>query len=412
MAVEFSAGRNVDMKRFLTLVVCLTVFGSAAAFADDKKEDLAARGNNVFAFDIYEKLARREGNVFMSPLSISTALAMTAGGARGETAEQMAKVLHLPGDSQQLGEAVGELLRQLKASEKPDQFQLHLADALWGQKGFGFLHGFLELSKQQFGAELREVDFHDADAACKIINAWVEAQTQDKIKDLLQPGVVRPDTKLILTNAIYFKSAWSIPFTEKQTKEQPFHLSSGKSVQTPMMHQKAFFGYGEDADFQALELPYAGRQVSMVVLLPRKSDGLAKLEASFNSASLDKTLSSLKRSNVDVALPKFKIESEFRLRQILEELGMPLAFSRKADFTGMSASAEIFISDAIHKAYVDVNEKGTEAAAATAVVVMTMALAPAGRVVSFHADHPFLFVIRDQRTGSLLFQGRVMNPKG
>jgi serpin B len=399
------------MKRFLNLVLLLMVCGSAPAFADEKKAAMAARGSNAFAFDIYGKLARHEGNVFMSPLSISTALAMTAGGARGETAEQMAKVLHLPTDPQQLSEAMGVLLRQLQASEKSDQFQLHLANALWGQKGFGFLPGFLELSKHQFGAELRELDFHDADAACKIINGWVESQTQDKIKNLLQPGVVRPDTKLILTNAIYFKSAWSNPFAERQTKVQAFHLNTERTVQVPMMHQKEFFRYGEGGDFQALELPYAGREVSMVVLLPKKSDGLAKLEAYVNAANLDKTLSSLKRCNVDVALPKFKVESEFRLRQTLEELGMPLAFSRKADFTGMSASPEIFISDAIHKAYVDVNEKGTEAAAATAVVMMR-AMAVVGPVVSFHADHPFLFVIRDQRTGSILFQGRVMNPKG
>jgi serpin B len=398
------------MKSLFSCLLLLTVC-AASVLAEDKKESVAVEGNNAFAVDLYGKLSRKGGNIFYSPVSLSTALAMTAGGARGETAMQMAKVLHLPTDARQRDQAVGELLRQLKAQGKSDKFQLHIANALWGQQGFGFLPDFLQSSKKEFGAELREIDFHDATAAAKIINAWVEAQTQDKIKDLLQPGVIHPETKLILTNAIYFKSAWANPFAAALTKPQDFHVAPDQAVQAPMMHQKEFFRLAEEEGFQTLELPYAGRDATMLVFLPRTPNGLAKLEASLGQGSLNKTLSHLKRVNVDVFLPKFKVESEFRLRQILEGLGMPLAFSRNADFSGMSGSPELAISEVVHKAFVDVNEQGTEAAAATAVVMMRMSVA-VGPEATFRADHPFLFMIRDARSGSILFQGRVTNPKG
>jgi serpin B len=336
---------------------------------------------------------------------------MTAGGARGETAEQMAKVLHLPDNLELRSKVVGEFLRDLKAQGKSDKFQLHIANALWGQQGFPFLPAFLQSSKQEFGAELREIDFQKAAEACKIINSWVEAQTQDKIKDLVPPGAIRSDTRLVLTNAIYFKSAWANPFTAELTEKQAFHVTADRTVTVPMMHQKEHFRLTEEEGFQALELPYAGGQATMLVILPRTSDGLAKVEASLDPAALERTLANAKQANVDVFLPKFKIETEFILSQVLKELGMPLAFSDKADFSGVSGSPGLAISEVIHKAYVDVNEKGTEAAAATAVIMRALAI-QVGPEATFKADHPFIFIIRDARSGTILFQGRVTNPKG
>lgn len=398
------------MKSLLSCALLLA-FCVPTVLAEDVKEPLAVLGNNAFVYDLYGKLSRKEGNLFYSPVSLSTALAMTAAGARGETAEQMAKVLHLPDDLQLRSKVVGDLLRDLKAQGKSDKFQLHIANALWGQQGYPFLPSFLQSSKQEFGAEVREIDFHNESAAAKIINGWVEGQTHDKIKDLIKPGFIQRETKLILTNAIYFKSAWTNPFTAALTRPQPFHVTSDQEVTVPIMRQKELFRLAEEEGFQALELPYAGRDAVMLVLLPRKPDGLAKVEAALDPPNLEKTLSNLKRVNVDVYLPKFKVTGEFKLREVLEELGMPLAFSQRADFSGMSGTPELAISEVVHKAFVDVNEQGTEAAAATAVGMTRMSM-PVGPEATFRADHPFVFMIRDARSGSILFQGRVTNPKG
>jgi serpin B len=376
----------------------------------DESNPVTMLAGNAFGFDVYGRLCHKDGNLFFSPFSISTALAMTSAGARGETAKQMDKVLHLGADPAKAQAAYGLLVRNLTKSRQGDHLQLRVANALWTQKGFNLLPGFIEQTKSEYGAGLRSVDFNDAAAACKIINSWVEDQTQDKIKDLIRPGMIQPPPELILTNAIYFKGAWQSPFHEQATREQEFHVTSNEAVKAPMMRQTHEFRYFENESLQALELPYRGG-TSMLVFLPRLKDGLSKLEEQLDNDKLGTILREMRRRRVEVELPRFKVESQFQLADVLKQLGMTLPFSAQADFSGISASSKLIISDVVHKAFVDVNEKGTEAAAATAVIVVRAA-APAGQPISFHADHPFIYLIRDHESGAILFHGRVVNPKG
>jgi len=370
-----------------------------------------ARGSNAFALDLYAKLRdAQEGNLFFSPFSVSTALAMTYAGARGETAAQMAKVLHLGLDPERLHPAFGTLVGALNAGGKSRGYELSVANALWGQKGHGFRKEFLDLLHAHYGAGLHEADFAQAtEAARQTINRWVEEQTHDKIKNLLAPGILTPLTRLVLTNAIYFRGDWASQFKKAQTFDQPFTLSNGEKTRVPMMSQTADFPYGEEEGFQAIELPYKGEELAMVALLPRKPDGLGALEKSLAPDRLAAWLAKLERQEVVVAVPRFKVTSELKLADVLAALGMRDAFALPpADLSGMTGTKDLFLNTVVHKAYVDVNETGTEAAAATGAVAAITAVRP--RVV-FRADHPFLFLIRERRSGALLFLGRVVNPK-
>ncbi len=369
-----------------------------------------ARGNNVFALDLYARLRQKEGNLFFSPYSISTALAMTYGGARGETAEQMATTLHFALPPQRLHPAFGALIRHFNAGGAKRKYQLDTANALWAQKGYTFLPEFVRLTKDVYEAGLKEVDFRQTEQARKTINAWVEKQTRDKIKDLFAPGVLTADTRLVLTNAIYFKGDWATPFLKGATRKEDFRLGGGGKVKAPMMHAGKKLRYHGDKTLQAVALPYAGHQLEMVVLLPRGVDGLAELEKSLTSARLDEWLKGMSVHQVKLTLPRFELTSKFELNKELSDMGMPLAFSKQADFSGMSTRERLFIGKVVHKAFVDVNEKGTEAAAATGVTIQPTAAPRPEPPVEFRADHPFLFLIRDNRTGSVLFLGRVANP--
>jgi len=371
------------------------------------------QGNTRFGLDLYAKLSRAPGNAFLSPFSISTALAMTAAGARGETARQMNDVLRFPFEADRIDPAFASLIHSLRpAGEKP-AYQLHTANALWGQRGYHFLPGFVATLRGPFGAALEEVDFRGAtETARRTINTWVENQTAGKIQDLIASGVLDTSTRLVLTNAIYFKGDWSSPFRAEQTHEDDFHGADGRKVRVPLMHQTGRFGYAEDESMQVLELPYRGGDLAMVVLLPKKVDGLAEIEAALAPASLAARVDALQETRVVVTLPRFKLTAQFELTATLAALGMTLPFSDRADFSGMNGGSEpLQISAVIHKAYVDVNEAGTEAAAATAVGIRAMAVMPQP-AVNFRADHPFLFLIRDRRTGSVLFLGRLMQPGG
>jgi serine protease inhibitor len=372
-------------------------------------------GNNQFAIDLYGQARARPGNLFFSPYSISSALAMTYAGAKGETAVEMAKTLRFPVEGETLHFGFAQLDTQINGGNEKRPFELSVANALWGQKGLSYRPEFLKLTERCYRAGMHPVDFAgDPEAARTLINSWVEERTHDKIKDLLGSSDVSRDTDLILTNAIYFKGAWTVPFNKFATKDEDF-LSESKPVPVPMMHVTGQFGYLEDTTggLQALSLPYAGKTLSMVVLLPRKADGLAGLESSLTSKKLDGWLTQLANQRVDVALPRFKLEYGMSLSQILASMGMPKAFTTGADFSGMTTDRRLYISAVIHKAFADVNEEGTEAAAATGVVMTrAMAVAPPKPPVVFRADHPFLFLIRDEATGSILFMGRVTKPKG
>jgi serpin B len=379
------------------------------AIGKNAEEIAVIDGNKKFAADLYAKLRDQKGNFFFSPYSISTALAMTYAGARGQTAQELAKTLHFTLDQAHLHPAYAALSANLEASGKKSGCELDIANALWGQSGYHFLPDFLNLNKRSYGAGLYEVDFVGrTEEARKTINTWVEKQTKDKIKELLQQGILDPDTRLVLTNAIYFKSNWQNPFNKKVTQEEAFAISANQKIRVPMMHHSADFGYLDGGSFEVLDLPYAGRELSMVVFLPKKGGGLAEFEKTLTTAKLAQWLAQLKPSKVDVALPKYKMTAEFNLNGVLSGMGMPTAFSRMADFSGMTASRDLFISEVVHKAYVDVHEEGTEAAAATGVVMATLVHFPS-RV--FRADHPFVFMIRDFRSNSILFMGRVNDPR-
>jgi serpin B len=404
--------------------IILGIIGSLAALAvvppahgrrGGAGGDVAAvvKGNTEFALSLYGKLRAQAGNLFCSPYSVSTALAMTYAGARGQTAAEMAKALDFTLDPGHLHPAFGALQHQLiQGSGKKQGYQLNVANALWGQEHFGFLPDFLNLTRRDYGAGLREVNFQsDPEAARRVINTWVEQQTHDRIKDLLPQGLLTTDTRLVLTNAIYFKGFWAEQFKKASTKQEPFQLAGGGQVQVPLMHQTGHFQYHDGGTFQALELPYRGRELSLLVLLPKRVDGLAALEGRLTAANLAAWLGRLREQEVQVALPRFKVTGAFNLNQVLEALGMRQAFiPGGADFSGMSGTngRKLFLQAVVHKAFVDVNEEGTEAAAATGVAVAEEA-EPADPAV-FRADHPFVFLIRDNRSGSVLFLGRLTNP--
>jgi serine protease inhibitor len=398
--------------------ICLFAFvlacaAPAAASAQKTDADVQALvdGNNDFGLTLYGQLATKDGNVFFSPYSISNALAMTYAGARGNTAEEMKTTLRFGLAAERVHPAFGKLITSLDGDVKKGKrpFQLTVANRLWGQKDYGFLPEFTKLGKDYYRAGLEEVDFVNATEDARMtINTWVEKQTNDKIKDLLPKGSLTVDSRLVLTNAIYFKAPWLTPFNEKKTAPGDFNLASGKSVKASVMHAKERIGYAAFDSFSLVNIPYDGYQQSMVVLLPKKNDGLPELEKQLTAANLSAWLKKMGSFEVDLKLPKFKVTAEFMLNDVLIKMGMKDAFSRnKADFTGIASREKLFITAVVHKAFVDVNEAGTEAAAATGVVVGTTSLP---QPATFHADHPFVFLIRDNRTGSILFAGRVVDP--
>jgi serpin B len=372
-----------------------------------------ARAGNAFAFDLYARLRGTEkGNLFCSPQSIATALAMTSLGARGETAAEMAHTLHLSMPQAELPAAYAAFLVTLRAT-KDQPWELSVANRLWGQRGADFLAPFLESVRTGFDAALGRVDFAaHPDTARQEINRWAEGETRDKIRNLLAPGTVTPLTRLVLTNAIYFRADWEEQFEPKATSDQPFTVSGGASRTAPLMFRKVKAGYGEltDARAKLLELPYRGDALSMVVLLPDAVDGLGALEAQLTAERLDGWIAAARRRDVLVHLPRFSVESRFGLADTLAAMGMPSAFDgRRADFSGMNGARDLSVSAVVHAARVEVDERGTEAAAATGVVVGLTSALPQEPPV-FRADHPFVFAIRDRRSGAILFLGRLVDP--
>lgn len=351
-----------------------------------------AAGINAFAHDLHLRLARdAKGDLFFSPFSIEAALAMTAVGARGDTLAEMRKTLHLPADPHP---AFGALISHLNndGRDKARGYELSVANAIWAQKDFPWHKEFTELTRKHYGAGLTETNFGDPEAARKQINEWVEKQTKEKIKNLIGPNVLDSLTRMVLANAIYFKGTWLYQFDKKRTKDAPFTRADGTKADVPLMAQTAQLNYGEFTMFvlrggekvQVLELPYAGKELSMLMFLPPDATGAARL-AQWLTADLLAGLE-LKSTEVQVALPRFKVETEYSLKPALIDLGMRAAFGA-ADFTGMSPEGKrMFISHVLHKAFVEVNEEGTEAAAATAVVIKERA---APRVTVFRADRPF-----------------------
>ena len=375
------------------------------------------RGNNAFAFDLYQKLREEEsGNLFYSPYSISLALAMTHAGARGETERQISNTLHFTLSQDKLHPAFNALDLQLASRGEGSSgtegkgFRLNIANAIWGQQGFDFLQDFLDKLAENYGAGMKIANFTEAPEDSRVaINDWVAHQTEDKIKDLIPSGAIDNLTRLVLTNAIYFNAAWLYTFDEKATAEGDFHLLNGNSVKVPMMRQTELFGYASGTGYQAVELLYDGSEISMLILLPDKGN-FNPFENSLNAELVSQISEDLNREQVELTMPSFEFEAQFKLGATLKKMGISDAFNQQlADFSGMDGRKDLSISDAFHKAFVLVNEKGTEAAAATAVVVGVKSVPPPPIVVA--VDRPFIFLIRDIATNTTLFVGRVMDPR-
>ncbi|MGB2964164.1 MAG: serpin family protein [Anaerolineales bacterium] len=376
-----------------------------------------AEGNTSFALDLYHKLQSNTGNLFYSPYSLSAALAMTYAGAEGGTAEEMAAVLKFLLPQEGLHPAFNALdqkLTDLAEIEIPegqgDPFQLNIANAIWGQKDFHFEEDFLDILAENYGAGLRLLDFISKPEDSRVtINQWVSDETKEKIQDLIPQGGITSDTRMVLSNAIYFKATWSKTFMQNRTEEGIFYGLDGEEISTQMMKTgtDASFRYFLGEGYQAVELPYTGNQASMLVIVPDRGN-FEEFENQLSSNTLNQILNSLAYSPVALTFPKFEFESEISLAQILAEMGMPTAFSDTADFSGMIGSKELFISDVFHKAFVSVDEEGTEAAAATAMEMATSAMPESP--IELTVDRPFLFLIWTQETDTILFIGRVVSP--
>jgi serpin B len=373
-------------------------------------------GNKAFALDLYHRLNGTTDNLFFSPYSISIALAMTYAGAAGVTESQMAQAMHFTLPQAQLHPAFDLLaleLAQRATAEGVDPsqvFTLHVVNATWGQTGYTFLPSYLDILAQDYGAGIRLLDFAaNPENARNTINQWVSQETQNKINDILPAGSIDTLTRLVLSNAIYFKADWSNEFDKSLTKEDVFHLATGDTTTVSMMNRTGFYNYVSGNGYQVLEIPYAGEQLSMLIILPDEGK-FAEVASSLDSTTVAAFVSSLQSNNADVTLPKFTFEYDLGLKSWLQQMGMVDAFDpTKADFSGMDGKKDLYISDVLHKAFVAVDEAGTEAAAATTVIVGVTSM-PAEPLITFKADRPFIFLIRDITTGTILFLGNMMNP--
>ena len=384
-----------------------------------------ARDNSNFAFDLYRALSEekeKEENLFFSPFSISQVLAMAYAGARGETERQMTETLRYGLRQERLHPAFKTLYGALRSrggnrqsSSDPDEedshFRLKIANAVWGQEGLGFSGDYAEALAKNYGDEIRSLDFAAAPEECRVtINDWVAEETEGKIQDLFPPGTIDARTRLVLTNAIYFTALWLWPFPPDDTVERPFRLLNGGTVEVPMMtdnyHYKEVY-YAQGHGFQAVEIPYIAWELSMIALLPDEGE-FEDFEDSLTAEILDQAIKELEERDITLTMPRFEYESAFALEETLAKMGMPDAFSGAADFSGITDMSELWLSAVAHKAFVSVNEEGTEAAAATAVA--TLESPPVEEPIIVTLDRPFIFLIRDEPTGAILFLGRVMDP--
>jgi serpin B len=387
-----------------------------APSVDNTDLDQQVAGNHAFALDLLQALSEAEdGNLFYSPYSISIALAMTYAGARGETEREMAQTLHFILPQDRLHPAFNALDQALASrgksgSGEENRFQLNMANAIWGQVGYEFLSEFLDVLAENYGAGLRLLDFGaDPEAARQVVNEWISDETEEKIEDMIPQGVLDAATRLVLANAIYFNAQWAHPFQEASTHNGLFQLLDGEQVEVPMMSQNETYRYAEGSGYQVVELPYVGNEVSMVIFLPEKGH-FEDFERSLDAQKLEQVLAGLEPRAVALSMPKFEYESSFSLSEQLIGMGMPSAFGGGADFSGMDGSLQLCIKEVLHKAFVSVDEIGTEAAAATVVVLVEKGIPESE--VEMAIDHPFIFMIRDMETGTILFVGRVINPIG
>jgi len=362
---------------------------------------------NQFGGKLYNRLSATEGNIFFSPYSIHAALSMTLLGARGQTATEMAEVLAVD-NGQLAASGHAHLATTLKAASEQGGFELNIANSLWGEQTVNFIPAFTQDIQRQFGSELHRVNFRqNPPQAQKQINNWVDSQTQGKITNLIPDGVLTIDTTLVLVNAIYFKSAWMAQFDPKATTDGEFYLADGTTTPARMMNRKGDYLYARTDQVQIIELPYQGGELSMLIALPHERDDIASAERLLTDGFADAS-NLLQMRNVQLTLPRWEMRFQLDLGQQLKDMGMGRAFSNGADFSGMTTDEQLAISNVIHEAFVAVDEYGTEAAAATAVVIARMSLPLEEDIVTMRVDHPFVFAIRERSSGAILFGGRVM----
>jgi len=404
---------------FLSIGIIVAILISSQSLkansADHISNDLKnmAKANNKFAFELYSQLSKSEkGNIFYSPLSIFTALAMTYEGARGQTADEMKSALHFSTNSisrQNFVYIYNEF------NKKNKDYELKMLNNLWLQKGYNVLKTYKDNVKKYYSGEITNLDFiNETEKSRQAINDLIRKNTNNKIRDLLSPDSVKPLTRLIITNAIYFKESWQWEFDKSKTKEQNFRINETKAIRTKMMSiqpDEVKFNYADLGNLQILELPYKGEKNSMLILLP--SGDIKELENSLTEEKLVEYKNKMQKTKFDsIYIPKFKFELGYdKLKENLKEMGIISAFENtKADFSAITGNRELFISDIVHKAHIEVDEKGTEAAAATAAVMTFTAMPDAPEPIVFKADHPFIFIIQEKNTGIILFIGKVLDP--
>lgn len=380
---------------------------------DDAYLEELARGNNAFAFDLYHAVRQEDdGNLIYSPYSISLAFSMVYAGARGQTETELAQILHfLPQDVHHRAfNALDQRLAALSEAGDEDEaepFQLNIANAVWGQIGLPFEEAYLAILAEQYGAGLRASDFAQyPEESRQEINDWIAEQTAERIQDILPPGAIDPATRLVLANAIYFNASWRFPFNADVTQDGPFTLLDGSQVTVPLMRQSgARILYAEGPNYQAITLPYAGENMQMLIILPEAGQFEA-VEANLSADFLNQARGQAQLRDVNLTMPRFEFDSDLDLRELLTGMGLRNPFSGAADFSGIVAGSDLFISDALHRGTITVDEEGTEAAAVTVIILAESMLETA----EARLDRPFIFTIMDQQTGALLFLGRVMNP--
>lgn len=404
------------MKPIVLAAVLLTLGGltRAADLADNgqtQRRQAVVDGQSALAMSLYARLRTEPGNLIFSPYSIDTALMMVYGGARGKTASEMAAALHLPNAiaPDQLHQSIGELIGQIQHPPSDAGYQLHIANALWAQAGVQWLPAYLDLLRNDYSADALAADFSQPETARHSINDWVAQQTSGKITDLIPSGGITSATRLVLADAVYFKADWVAPFRVSATHNGDFHVDAASTAAVPMMNQTGSFGYMEDEQVQALQMPYAGGDWAMLLILPKTPDGLAAVEAKMNFTELNRITAALADQSVRVSVPKFQLTQDLGLGDNLRQMGMARAFNpHEADFSGMDGQRDLCLSDVVHKAFIAVDEQGTEAAAATGgIMVATFVIQPKH---IFVADHPFMFFLRDRQSGVILFAGRLVRP--
>lgn len=421
------------MKAILVFILILTIFSSCnkkinqnrktpnvspsntqATIGNSEFVNLkVAQNNNIFAFDLFKKVKEENKNLFFSPYSISAALAMTYAGARNETEMEMSKTLKFSLDKNNFHRSFKMMSDTLMENAKTKGVEINIANSLWAQKDYSFLDEYYDLTKKYYNSGFKYVDFiHQSEKARKTINKWVEKKTEEMIPDLLAEGTITDETRLVLVNAIYFYGIWDEAFKKKLTKKSIFYLTKEKNKEVDFMNlYRKQIQYYENNLIQAIELPYAGKNISMMILLPKERNGIQKLEKYLSNSNYENWSNSLEERKVNVSLPKFEMESSYDLANILGELGMPLAFTDMADFSGMTGKKDLKISKVIHKAVIEVSEKGTEAAASTAVTMIETTSLISEKKVIFNANHPFIVIIRDKKTEAILFLGKVFDPE-